>query len=196
MSRFEVHAVWLVEGPKVLRGTGVLSGAWPRGLVLSHYDGRVLTVVAEVRAPTEDDARALVAGRVVLAWQDRTGQPLGAPDRVRVRRRDRRAAVAAGIAGRRRRRPDLSAPALRSLGDPSGLPADALLLPGTGLVVGPWPDDRPDGSGGPGDRPDDGGLAGVREPRRPGPGPGTLSAQALPPATPRETRFFAGPREG
>ena len=191
MSRFEVHAVWLVEGPKVVRGTGLLSGSWPSGLVLSHYDGRVLTVVAEVRARTEDDARALVAGRVVLAWQDRTGQPLGGPDRVRVRRRDRRDAVAAGIAGRRRRRPDLSAGSVRSFPD-RAVGADAPLLPGTGLVVGPWPDERPDG---PDERPDDGGLAGVREPRRPGPGPGSLSARAVPPAASPETRFFTGLRD-
>ena len=170
MSRFEVSAVWLVDSPKAPRGPDVLVGVWPKGLRLSRYDGTVLTVVADVRAKTPEDARALVAGRVVLAWEAVAGEVVGAPDRCRVVRRERRDRVSAGagtvFSGERGHALRREAGQDRPAGRPW---PDREHLPGTG------PGGRQDRDD---DGPDDGGLAGVREPRRPRPGPGSAGAEA------------------
>lgn len=79
MGRYQVVAVWQAEQPKVPRGADLLTGVWPTGLRISLYDGRTLTVVADVTADDAESARALVTGRTVVAWEALCGSPLGAP---------------------------------------------------------------------------------------------------------------------
>ncbi len=170
VATYQVVAVWRVEHPKVPQGADLFAAVWPRGLRASLFDGRSLTVVADVRADSPEDARALVAGRAVLAWQAVAGEPLGAPEQCRVVPRSAPVGVPAGLLPRRAGLPVFGERDVRERRWPGRR--------GRGPDAGPGSDPR-----GPHDPPDDGGLAGVREPRRPKPGPGHLFAQApLPPS--------------
>ena len=154
MARFAITAVFEVGPGKSPRGIDVLERISIPDTATHRYsycDGTTLTVVLDWTAAAEDDARRGALAAVRLVWQALTGHDPGPPLNVRVR--------------------SLTPP-------PPKVPAGARNLgswhvhglPPIELVEEPrlrWFDD---------DDPDDGGLAGVREPRRPRPGPGHLSA--------------------
>lgn len=159
MARYSVFTVWEIDDAKVPRGGGPLDGAAVRGLEFSYAEAGRLSVLLTVRAGSEESAVELAAGRVALGWQFLHGAPPGPLVHSATRRVGPVDRVVAGFAR----------PAPQSVrARPSRWP-DAEL----------WDGDDGD------DPPDDGGLAGVREPRRPRPGPGHLSATAEPPASRR-----------
>ena len=160
MARYSVFAVWEIDDDgKVPRGGGALDGAAVRGLEFSYAEVGRLSALLTVRADSEESAVALAAGRVALGWQFLHGTPPGVLVHSATRRLGPVDRVVAGLA-----------------------------RPAPARATGPqrWPDAELWTTGEPGDHddrddPDDGGLAGVREPRRPKPGPGHLSAVADPP---------------
>jgi hypothetical protein len=159
MGRFSVTAVFEVPPGKSPRGPDVLERmVLPDRAVhrFSYCDGRSLTAVVDWRAKRPEQACADAVLGIRLVWAQITGHDPGQPLSVRVRVLDLPARVAAGARGREFRWiPDVG-------GQGRLVPLDA---PGT------WgPDDgRPPADG------DDGGLAGVREPRRPKPSPGSAA---------------------
>jgi len=177
VARFQVFAVWAVENGKVARGGEVLRRAGVRGLRFSFYDGARLTVLADVRAASPDDAVALVVGRATIGWQTLAGTPLGSPEYWQALPASGLAGVPAGLAPRRRDARDV---VLRGGVADWRAPwrgTEPPWLPPAGLDSDddPWDEDPPD----------DGGLAGVREPRRPRPGPGHLTTEASLPSAAR-----------
>jgi hypothetical protein len=155
MARFAVTAVFEVGPGKVPRGADVLERVSIPGKAthrFSYCDGRTLTVVIDWTADSERAARELAVTGLRLAWAGLTGTDPGDPLSVRIRclTPKRLARVAAGT---------------RRLTSwhPEGLP----VLDPIEVLPKRFGDD---------DDADDGGLAGVREPRRPKPGPGHLSA--------------------
>lgn len=157
MARFAVTMVFETGPGKVPRGADVLDRATVPGRAthrFSYSDGRTLTVVIDWNADSEAAARDAAVLGVRLAWAGMTGADPGDPLSVRVRSLTP-PVVARVAAGVRRAMP----------WHPEGLPSRPVLLEPR-LWVG---DDPEHGD-------DDGGLAGVREPRRPKPGPGQLSA--------------------
>lgn len=155
MARFAVTAVFEVGPGKVPRGPDILDRVSIPGKAthrFSYCDGRTLTVVIDWTADSESAARDAAVTGLRLAWAALSGTDPGEPLSVRIRCLTPKvlARVAAGARRMTSRHPE-------------GLP-----LPDPIEVLR----ERPDG----GDDPDDGGLAGVREPRRPEPGPGHLSA--------------------
>jgi hypothetical protein len=155
MARFAVTAVFEVGPGKVPRGADVLERVSIAGKAthrFSYCDGRTLTVVIDWTADSESAARDAAVTGLRLAWAGLAGADPGDPLSVRIRALTMAERVAAGT-----RR-------LRSW-HPEG-------LPDVEPFVEPRLRYRPDD----GDDRDDGGLAGVREPRRPKPGPGHLSA--------------------
>ncbi len=175
MARYAVTAVFEVGAGKVPRGADVLQRALPAERTthrFSYCDGRTLTAVVDQRAPDPAAACVDVVRAVRAAWTRLAGADPGRPLTVRVRALSLPARISAGAVRRREWgwTPD---------GGPSG--RLVLLHPGDTVPGG----DGPEGPGDP-DDPDDGGLAGVREPRRPGPGPGLHTAaleepRAVPP---------------
>jgi hypothetical protein len=155
MARFAVTAVFEVGPGKVPRGADVLDRASvPEKAThrFSYCDGTTLTVVIDWTAASEEVARENAVTAIRLIWSQMTGSDPGTPLNVRVRSLTPKV-VARVAAGTRR---------FRSL-HPENLP-----------VLDPL--DRPPRRIDDGDDPDDGGLAGVREPRRPKPSPGSMSA--------------------
>jgi hypothetical protein len=155
MARFAVTVVFEVGPGKVPRGADVLDRVTIPGKAthrFSYCDGRTLTVVIDWTADSEGAARDAAVTGLRLAWAGLTGTDPGDPLSVRLRSLTPKvvARVAAGV-----RRV--------TSWHPEGLPID------DPIEVRPERFDD-------GDDPDDGGLAGVREPRRPKPGPGHLSA--------------------
>ena len=158
MARFAVTAVFEVGPGKVPHGADILERVSIPGKAthrFSYCDGTTLSVVLDWTAPSEDTARENAVTAVRLVWAQLTGQDPGPALHVRVRSLTPKV-VARVAAGARR---------LTSW-HPEGLPRSSVL---DRLDVLPLRFDD-------GDDPDDGGLAGVREPRRPKPGPGHLSA--------------------
>jgi hypothetical protein len=152
--RYAVTLVFEVGTGKVPRGADVLS----RMTVLrrathrfSYCDGRTLSLVVDWNARSAEQAgdEAVLATRLV--WAQLTGDDPGEPLSRQVRPL-RAARVAAGLRGPLERVPGV-------------LVQDALKEGGRVR----WRRERDDGD-------DDGGLAGVREPRRPKPAPPHLSA--------------------
>lgn len=153
MGRFAVTVVFEVPPGKSPRGADVLERmVLPDRAVhrFSYCDGRTLTAVVDWRARRPEHACEQAVLGVRLVWRQITGQDLGAPLTVRVRPLDVRTRISAGT---REHRWALAGPLVA-------------VLPGEGAR---GPDDDPPHPE------DDGGLAGVREPRRPKPGPGSAS---------------------
>jgi hypothetical protein len=155
MARFAVTAVFEVGPGKVPRGADVLDRVSIPGKAthrFSYCDGRTLTVIIDWTADSESAARETSVIWLRLAWTRLTGNDPGDPLSVRIRCLTPKvvARVAAGARWMTSWHPE------------------GLLVPDPIEVLRERFDD--------GDDPDDGGLAGVREPRRPKPGPGHLSA--------------------
>lgn len=155
MARFAVAAVFEVGPGKVPRGADVLDRmSIPDTAThrFSYCDGTTLSVVVDWTAESADDARGDALTAVRLVWRTLTGHDLGPPLSVRIR--------------------TLTPPPPKvAAGRARGRSWHVEGLPPIELFEEPqlrWPDEGHD--------PDDGGLAGVREPRRPKPGPGHLSA--------------------
>jgi hypothetical protein len=157
MARFAVTVVFEVGPGKVPHGADVLErGTVPGKAVhrFSYCDGRTLTVVIDWTAESERVARESAITALRLAWAGLTGADPGDP--LSVRTRSLSPTVVERVAAGTRR---------LAFRYPEGLPDVSSLKE-------PRMRRRP----GDGDDPDDGGLAGVREPRRPKPGPGSLLA--------------------
>ena len=159
MGRFSVTTVFEVPPGKSPRGSDVLDRmVLPDRAVhrFSYCDGRSLTAVVDWRAAHPEQACADAVLGIRLVWAQITGHDPGPPLSVRVRALDVRARVSAGGRGTE----------LRWVPDAGGrgrlVPIDA---PDTWGPDDGWPP-------APGD---DGGLAGVREPRRPKPSPGSAA---------------------
>jgi hypothetical protein len=171
MGRYAVTAVFEVGPGKVPHGADVLDRMQISDKAthrFSYCDGRTLTAVIDWTAATQEQASADVVLAVRLVWAQLTGTDPGKPLSLRVRSLTPAARVSAGV----RRGVD----AVRGGRGTSG---ESILDAGPDVPPrGPF--DHPDD-------PDDGGLAGVREPRRPKPGPGHLSAAR---EEPREYRVI------
>jgi hypothetical protein len=159
MGRFSVTTVFEVPAGKSPRGPDVLERmVLPDRAVhrFSYCDGRSLTAVVDWRSARPEQACADAVLGIRLVWAQITGHDPGPPLTVRVRALDLPARVSAGARGRE----------YRWLPDATG---HGRLVPvESGPTWGPdgdWP--RPPD--------DDGGLAGVREPRRPKPSPGSAA---------------------
>jgi hypothetical protein len=148
MKSYVVTAVFEVHSGKAPRVDDVLRHAWPTGHIMSRFDGTSLTVIVQLRAADPAAAGDLVVGRACRAWPRVAQSSLPAPLSVRVVAQQP-ALVSAGRRIARLRPPRKAANSLR------------------GLTLRWMPPDDEEG----------GGLAGVREPRRPMPGPGHLSAE-------------------
>jgi hypothetical protein len=160
MGRYAVTAVFEVGPGKVPHGADVLDRMRISDKAthrFSYCDGRTLTAVIDWSAVSAEQASGDVALAVRLVWAQLTGNDPGTPLSLRVRPLTPVARVSAGV----RRGIETVRPGRRTR-------ENVLLDPGL-EVPPPRPFDDPDD-------PDDGGLAGVREPRRPKPGPGHLSA--------------------
>jgi hypothetical protein len=174
MPGYVITAVFEVAGGKIRLGRDVLAPGWGPGHRFSYCDGRMLTLVAEVRAPEPGYAFELMLSRAEQLWVDLGAEPLPPPETLRVQTVVPEEKVVAGAVGRG---PD------RFIAESAAKVAARLRATRAALAdlegqLWPW-SGGPDGPREGGDEPpDDGGLAGVREPLRPGPGPGP-SAEAL-----------------
>jgi hypothetical protein len=161
MGRFSVTVVLEVPPGKSPRGADVLDRTMlPERAVhrFSYCDGRTLTAVVDWRTRRPEDACEQAVLGIRRVWAQITGQDPGRPLSVRVRPLDVRSRVSAG------------APEFHWFPGAPLLP----VLPGDAV---PGPDDDPR-------RDDGGGLAGVREPRRPRPGPGPVTVALEEPRQP------------
>ena len=172
MPGYVITSVFEVGDGKPPLGPGVLERAWGRGHRFSYCDGRMLTLVVELTAIDVGSAFESLLSRAEMVWQGLGHGALGPPVTLRVQGAVDASEVPAGIPPaddtppqeRARRR------AVKALRRFRSTDAGLVLLPDDGLYV----DD-------PRDEDDDGGLAGVREPRRPSPGPpGLQAARDLP----------------
>jgi hypothetical protein len=171
MPGYVITSVFEVKGGKLPLGADALAGAWGLGHRFSYCDGRMLTIVVELTAIDTAAAFESVLSRAELVWQRLGHEPLGPPVTLRVQGAVEAAQVPAGIppaddtppsARGRRRAIAKVARELRFRAAAEHLLAD-------------HDQDEP---------PDDGGLAGVREPRRPKSGPpGLHTTRDLPSAT-------------
>jgi hypothetical protein len=174
MGRYAVTAVFEVGPGKVPHGADVLDRMQISDKAthrFSYCDGRTLTVVIDWTSATQEQASADVVLAVRLVWAQLTGTDPGKPLSLRVRSLTPVERVSAGV----RRGLETVRPGRRTSGDTA-------LDRAPDVPRGRFfhdPDDPDD--------PDDGGLAGVREPRRPKPGPGHLSATR---EEPREYRVI------
>jgi hypothetical protein len=158
MGRFAVTTVFEVPPGKSPRGPDVLERmVLPDRAVhrFSYCDGRSLTAVVDWRSTRPEQACADAVLGIRLVWAQITGHDPGPPLSVRVRALDLPARVSAGARGRE----------FRWVPDATGR---GRLVPLDARQTGGPDDDAPP-------RDDDGGLAGVREPRRPKPSPGSAA---------------------
>jgi hypothetical protein len=183
VTSFVITAVFEVESGRAPLGKDVVARSWGAGHQFSYCDGRMLTLVVEVAAPDSNRAFEVALARAEQVWEGLSGQVLPAPSTLRLQGVVPKAKVVAGAVGRGPDRLFAEAAATRAARLRAAVSAlsDLQLVPGRGrrarIEPGPWCD--------PGDPLDDGGLAGVREPRRPGPGPGGAAvALELPPPFP------------
>lgn len=182
MASFVITAVFEVESGRAPLGKDVVARQWGAGHQFSYCDGRMLTLVVEVAAVDSTRAFDTVLSRAESVWEALTGQTLPAPSTLRLQTVVPQEKVVAGAVGRGPDRLFAEAAAGRA----AHLRAAVSALTDLQLFgrrsrprpdAGPWREF--------GDPDDDGGLAGVREPRRPGPGPGgTAVALELPPPFP------------
>jgi hypothetical protein len=174
-----ITAVFEVVGGKLPLGPDVLATAWGRRHRFSYCDGRMLTLVVEQSAADRGGAFEAVLSTAERLWLEATGNTLSAPSTFRVQTvvmpQER---VSAGAAGRS---PDdvIGSSVGRRLARLRATRRALSELEDWGRDLSIWPDDRP----GRDDPPDDGGLAGVREPRRPSPGPGGIPVALDEPGT-------------
>ena len=160
MPGFVITSVFEMDGGKHPLGSDVLAGSWGMGHRFSYCDGRMLTLVVELTAIDVAAAFEAVLSRAEMVWQGLGYGTLGPAVTMRVQGAVEPAQVPAGIppavpdeAGRGKRRKIARVLRYGSADvDLDGLTAE-LRKP---------PNDEP---------PDDGGLAGMREPRRPKPAP-------------------------
>jgi hypothetical protein len=162
MGRYAVTLVFEVGGGKMPRGADVLDRMRLAKKAIhrfSYCDGRSLTVIVDWSAVSADQACTEATLAVRLVWTQLTGVDPGQPLSTRARPLKLPPRVSAGLRM-------LSARSEVGRRMHLGSKLDWLDLPGVDDMD--WPEE-PD---------DDGGLAGVREPRRPKPGPPPL-ARAL-----------------
>jgi len=178
MPGFVVTAVFVLDGApaagwKVPLGADVLAPTLRPGHRFSYCDGHTLSVVLELTAARDSAAFETALDRIEQAWTALGGGDLTAPTTLRLQREVPPELVPAGRPGTAAAR---EAEKLRAL---QQLRLDVLRGRADDLTA--WLRGRhghPDDDG----WDDDGGLAGVREPRRPNPGPGHLSAERPVPA--------------
>lgn len=179
MPGFVITVVFDVDGGKSPLGADVLAQAWGMGHRFSYCDGRMLTLVAELTAADRAAAFEALLSRAEMVWTGLGFGPLPAPTTVRLQGAVDTESVPAGSPGRSgtgsahpsrvaRTAAHLRAAAAAASGDAYQIRRRMLELKGR------------DGDQSP-DPPDDGGLAGVREPRRPAPGSGGMAAALVPP---------------
>ena len=164
MGRYAVTLVFEVGGGKMPRGADVLDRmrlAKKAAHRFSYCDGRSLTVIVDWTADSAGQACAESALAIRLVWAQLTGVDPGDPLSQRARPLKPPPRVAAGV--RRAAAYAANPRRFRRLGPPPE------------WLSGP---DFPDG---PDD--DEGGLAGVREPRRPKPTPPPLARTLEEPPT-------------
>lgn len=181
MVNFVITAVFEVKSGRVPLGKDVIARAWGTGHEFSYCDGRMLTIVVEVRAPDSNYAFEVVLSRAEAVWEMTTGETLPAPSTLRLQRVVPEEKVAAGAVGNGPDRLFAEAAASRV----ANLRAAAAAL--TDLQRRSWRGRRSDPEPGWGndDPPDDSGLAGVCESRRPSPGQGGIAVTLqLPPPFP------------
>jgi len=164
MPGYVITSVFEVGDGKPPLGPGVLERAWGRGHRFSYCDGRMLTLVVEFTAVDQRLAFEFLLTRAETVWRSVAHGALGRAVTLRVQgavdEKVAAGAPAGADGGKRRKR----ARVLRYFDGPGG---EGLLE----AIGREWPDGPPD----------DGGLAGVREPRHPLPGPpGLGAARALP----------------
>ena len=159
MPGFVIFSVFEVSAGRTPLGTDVLGQAWGVGHRFSYCDGRTLTLVVELTAVDVAAAFESVLSRAERVWTTLGFAPLPPPTTMRVQGAVQGDRVAAGARGaepgpkaRRRRLTAVSRVLTYRSAATARPPTDP-----------DHPDDDDDGGGG---------LAGVREPRRPGPGPG------------------------
>ena len=175
MPGYVITSVFEVGGGKVPLGADVMAGAWGMGHRFSYCDGSMLTLVVELTAIDVGAAFESLLSRAEMVWQQLGHGTLGPPVTLRVQGAVEPAQVPAGIPPATGDLPpqDPARGRARGLfrrGRPLTVMDGLVLLPE--LTLFSPPDEEP---------PDDGGLAGVREPRRPRPGPpGLLAALDLP----------------
>lgn len=174
MARFMVTSVFEVRSGKAPLGPEVLYGWWGPGLEFSYHDGRTLTVVARLKAGSPVQARGEALIRTVAAWTRLTGGgqlELVHQQVIRVGMLGHGSLVPAGLPGTEPQAP----PAARRYTFGPAAPGKAARAASTvlrGVLGRRRPGPSPE-QGGPDE--EGGGLAGVREPRRPKPSPGHLS---------------------
>jgi hypothetical protein len=167
MGRYAVTAVFEVGPGKVPRGADVLDRMRISDKAthrFSYCDGRTLTVVIDWTAGSPEQASNDAVVAVRLVWAQLVGTDPGKPLSLRVRPLTPIARVSAGV----RRGLETVRP---------GRETSERLLHRLEVLPERFFEDPDD--------PDDGGLAGVREPRRPKPGPGHMSAAREEPREPR-----------
>jgi hypothetical protein len=179
MPGFVVTVVFDVDAGKAPLGADVLAQACGMGHRFSYCDGRMLTLVAQVTAADRAGAFEAVLSRAEMVWAGLGHGPLAAPTTVRIQGEVGTESVPAGLPGAPGAAgPQPPNPAARSVAQwraqAVAAATDAYLhRRRRGLKW--WTGDQPP------DPPDDGGLAGVREPRRPAPGSGGMAAALEPP---------------
>jgi hypothetical protein len=178
MPGFVITVVFDVEGGKSPLGAEVLAQAWGMGHRFSYCDGRMLTLVAELTAPDRSRAFEALLSRAEMVWAGLGFGPLSAPTTVRIQGAVDVESVPAGVPGApgsgqgQPAEADRATARLRAQAVASAADAHLRRL----RRERRWRDGEP-----PSDPPDDGGLAGVREPRRPAPGSGGMAAALVPP---------------
>jgi hypothetical protein len=167
MPRYVITSVFELGPGKPPLGPDVLGRAWGMGHRFSYSDGRMLTLVAELTAPDTSAAFEALLSRAEMVWQGLGHGTLGKAVTLRIQAGVEVEPVPAGKPGRsgKRGRGRKGAKRARQLEFSGDVLGDDLLADWPGLG-------RPDDE----DPPDDGGLAGVREPRRPKPAPPGLHA--------------------
>jgi hypothetical protein len=177
MPGFVITVVFDVEGGKAPLGADVLAQAWGMGHRFSYCDGRMLTLVAQLTAADRAAAFEALLSRAEMVWAGLGFGPLAAPTTVRIQGAVDAESVPAGLPGgpgSSQAQPPKVDRATARLRAQAVAAADAHLRR---LRRGStWRGGEP-----PSDPPDDGGLAGVREPRRPAPGSGGMVAALEPP---------------
>jgi hypothetical protein len=183
MPGYVITSVFTVSGGKAPLGTDVLARAWGMGHRFSYCDGSTLTLVAELTAIDTASAFEALLSRAEMVWTGLGGDPLGAPLTLRVQGAVQGDPVPAGIPPLALAEPS----ALDTLADESrarrGRRAARQFRWFSPLRgrFDTWPSDVRGND----DPPDDGGLAGVREPRRPRPSLPSVSAARPVPEGPR-----------
>jgi hypothetical protein len=170
MPGFVIFSVFEVGEGRTPLGADVLGQAWGVGHRFSYCDGRTLTLVVELTAVDVAAAFESVLSRAELVWTTLGFAPLPPPTTMRVQGAVQAGRVAAGAPGAE---PGWKGSRRRRLSRQTAVSRD--------LTYRATPADRPPVDPDDPDRPDEGGLAGVREPRRPGPSPGGAAFAIDPP---------------